>query len=79
MTVYKPIGTLAVRAAQVAVDIARAENKPLPDTLLDNRSGTMIPAYLEKTTAVYRDNIDVVIRDGFHSREDVYRNAGIAP
>lgn len=79
MTVYKPIGNSAVRAAQVAVAIAKKENKPLSDTLLDNQSGAMIPAYLEKTTAVYRDNIDVVIRDGFHSREDVYRNAGIAP
>jgi D-xylose transport system substrate-binding protein len=79
MTVYKPIGTLAVRAAQVAVAIAKNENKPPPDTLLDNHSGAMIPSYLEKTTAVYKDNIDVVIRDGFHSREDVYRNATLIP
>ncbi|MDR1507025.1 MAG: substrate-binding domain-containing protein [Treponema sp.] len=79
MTVYKPIGTLAVRAAQVAVAIAKDGNKPPSDMLLDNHSGAMIPAYLEKTTAVYKDNIDVVIRDGFHSREDVYRNAGMVP
>ncbi|MDR0402301.1 MAG: substrate-binding domain-containing protein [Treponema sp.] len=79
MTVYKPIGTLAVRAAQVAAAIGKKENKPPPDTLMDNQSGAMIPTYLEKTTAVYKDNIDIVIRDGFHSREDVYRNTGIIP
>jgi D-xylose transport system substrate-binding protein len=79
MTVYKPIGSLAVRAAQLAVAIGKQEDKPPPDTILDNNSGALIPTYLEKTTAVYKDNIDVVIRDGFHSREDVYRNTGMAP
>ncbi|MDR1930603.1 MAG: substrate-binding domain-containing protein [Treponema sp.] len=73
MTVYKPIGALGVRAARVAVAVARQESIR-PDTLVDNDSGAMIPAFLEKTTAVFKDNIDVVIRDGFHSREDVYRN-----
>jgi hypothetical protein len=29
---------------------------------------------LEETIAIYSGNIDVVIRDGFHSQEDVYRN-----
>jgi D-xylose transport system substrate-binding protein len=76
MTVYKPIGNLAVRAARVAVAIGRKEDRPPSDALFDNHSGALIPTYLEKTTAVYRDNIDIVIRDGFHSREDVYRNAG---
>jgi D-xylose transport system substrate-binding protein len=76
MTVYKPIGTLAVRAAQLAAALARKENLPPPDSLSDNHSGALIPAYIEKSTAIYRDNIDVVIRDGFHSREDVFRNAG---
>jgi D-xylose transport system substrate-binding protein len=33
----------------------------------------MIPAYLESTVPVFKDNMDVVIRDGFHSYEDIYR------
>jgi D-xylose transport system substrate-binding protein len=74
MTVYKPIGTLAVRAARLASILARRENPPPPDTLSDNDSGAAIPTYLETVTAIYRDNIDLVIRDGFHSREDVFRN-----
>jgi D-xylose transport system substrate-binding protein len=73
MTVYKPIGKLAARAARLAM--AMAEGQSLPhDILVDNGSGTPVPAYIENPIAVYKDNIDVVIRDGFHSYEDIYRN-----
>ncbi|MDR1950167.1 MAG: substrate-binding domain-containing protein [Spirochaetaceae bacterium] len=72
MTVYKPIGRLAVRAARLAV--AMAEKDPPPhDILLDNGSGVPVPSYLEKTIPVVKANMDVVIRDGFHSYEDIYR------
>ncbi|MDR1900149.1 MAG: substrate-binding domain-containing protein [Treponema sp.] len=72
MTVYKPIGKLAVRAARLALAIA--EKKAMPhDILLDNGSGVPVPSYLEKSVPVYKDNMDVVIRDGFHSYEDIYR------
>ena len=80
MTVYKPIGRIGVRAAELAVALARKSGKddkmeiPAPDRMLDNHSGTLIPAILEKSTAIYKDNIDEVIRDGFHSRDDVFRN-----
>jgi D-xylose transport system substrate-binding protein len=73
MTVYKPIGKLAPRAARLALAVIRKEDFP-PDLLLENNSGVLIPSYIEKPVAVFADNIDVVIRDGFHSREDVYRN-----
>jgi D-xylose transport system substrate-binding protein len=73
MTVYKPIGKLAVRAAQLAMSIA--EKRPMPpDTMLDNQSGTIVPGYIEMPIAVDKTNMDVVIRDGFHSQEDIYRN-----
>ncbi|MDR3343606.1 MAG: substrate-binding domain-containing protein [Treponema sp.] len=72
MTVYKPIGKLAVRAAQLAIAIAEKRTVP-PDTFEDNASGVMIPSYIENSIAVFKENMDVVIRDGFHSREDVYR------
>jgi D-xylose transport system substrate-binding protein len=73
MTVYKPIGKLAPRAARLALALIKKEEFP-PDLMLDNHSGVMIPAYIETPVAVFKNNIDVVIRDGFHSREDVYRN-----
>jgi D-xylose transport system substrate-binding protein len=72
MSVYKPIGKLAPRAARLALAIAHKEEFP-PDAMLENGSGSLIPSYIEKPIAVFADNIDVVIRDGFHSREDVYR------
>jgi D-xylose transport system substrate-binding protein len=73
MTVYKPIGRLAVRAAQLAVAMAEGRSVPC-DTFKDNGSGVMIPSYLEPTIPVFKDNMDVVIQDGFHSREDIYRS-----
>jgi D-xylose transport system substrate-binding protein len=73
MTVYKPIGRLAPRAAELAMAIA--EKRTIPhDTLLDNGSGVQIPSYIEASTAVFKDNMNVIIRDGFHSYEDIYRN-----
>jgi D-xylose transport system substrate-binding protein len=73
MTVYKPIGRLAPRAAELAMAIA--EKRTIPhDMLLDNGSGTRIPSYIEASISVFRDNMNVIIRDGFHSYEDIYRN-----
>jgi D-xylose transport system substrate-binding protein len=83
MTVYKPIGKIGLRAAELAVALgrrARGEDGPdIPeaDMMLDNKSGAMIPSYLEKSTAIFKDNIDEVIRDGFHSRDDVFRNVDV--
>lgn len=74
MTVYKPIAKLASRAAQLAIAIAIRQAFPY-DLLMDNKSGTMISSYIEKPIAVYKENMEeTVIRDGFHSREDIYRN-----
>jgi D-xylose transport system substrate-binding protein len=72
MTVYKPIGKLASRAAELAMAIAEKRTAP-HDMLLENGSGAQIPSYIEKPIAVFKENMEVVIRDGFHSREDVYR------
>jgi D-xylose transport system substrate-binding protein len=79
MTVYKPIGKIGVRAAALTVAIARKSfdsqaEVPPPDTMVDNNTAARIPAYLEKSVSIFRNNVDEVIRDGFHSREDVYRN-----
>ncbi|MDR2471691.1 MAG: substrate-binding domain-containing protein [Treponema sp.] len=80
MTVYKPIGNLGVLAAGLAAAIVRrnrGEEVPLPppSAMVDNHSGTPVPAWLETSTPIYRGGIGGVIRDGFHSREDIYRNA----
>ena len=85
MTVYKPIGRIGVKAAELAVALGRKARGdvnaeiPPPDKILDNHSSAMIPAYLEKITTLFRYNIDEVIRDGFHSRDDVFRNVALIP
>ena len=74
MTVYKPIHLLASRAAELAVDMAR-KTMTAPERYLDNQSGKEIPYFVETPVAVFREDMDsTVIRDGFHSREDVYRS-----
>jgi D-xylose transport system substrate-binding protein len=73
MTVYKPIHRLATRAAELAVAIANDEMPP-PDRYVTNDSGEDVPYYVEAPQAVYKSNMDeTIIRDGFHSAEDVYR------
>ncbi|MDA3948930.1 MAG: substrate-binding domain-containing protein [Spirochaeta sp.] len=73
MTVYKPIHKLATRAVELAVAIAEDE-APEPDRYTTNDSGVEIPFYVEEPQAVFSWNMDdTIIRDGFHSAEDVYR------
>lgn len=74
MTVYKPLPLLARRAAEIAVQMARGE-VPDPEQRIDNKSGNPIPFYVEVPIAVFKEQMDsTVIKDGFHAREDVYRN-----
>lgn len=76
MTVYKPIHRLASRAARIAVALGEGE-PPEPDRYVTNGSGAEIPYYVEEPQAVFAHNMDeTIIRDGFHSAEDVYRTTG---
>ena len=74
MTVYKPIQKLAVRAAELAVGMAN-HKVLIADMFIDNNSGEDIPFFVEVPIPVFKEQMDdTVIIDGFHSREDVYRN-----
>lgn len=74
MTVYKPIQLLAVRAAKLAVSMTK-DTLEEPDRYIDNNSGKKIPFFVEKPIPVFREQLDnTVIKDGFHSKEDLYRN-----
>ncbi len=78
MTVYKPIETLAKRAAQCAVTLARGEqvNGVGDGQFTVINDGTYdIPCVSIQPIMVTKDNIDKEIIDsGFHLREDVYLN-----
>lgn len=74
MTVYKPIARLASRAAEVTVAVAQGRALK-PDRFIDNKSGKSVPYFVEEPMAVFKRNMDeTVVKDGFHSSEDVYRN-----
>jgi D-xylose transport system substrate-binding protein len=73
MTVYKPINYIASTAADLAVYLATDNRFTIHNGISD---GTFrIPYYRLDPVAVTADNLDeTVIRDGFHLRDEVYRN-----
>jgi len=73
MTVYKPIEKLAETAADLAVKMAKGE-AIYADKTVNNRK-IDVPSILLEPIAVDQSNIDAtIIADGFHKREDVYKN-----
>lgn len=73
MTVYKPIRVLTQKAAEIAVKMAKGEE--IETNRKVNNGKIEVPSVLLSPIAVTRDNIDdTIIADGFHSREDVYKN-----
>ncbi|WP_371825354.1 D-xylose ABC transporter substrate-binding protein [Paenibacillus soyae] len=74
MTVYKPIHTLTLKAAELAVMMAKGE---IPDTDRKVNNGKIeVPSVLLAPISVDKSNMDAtIIADGFHAKEDVYRHA----
>ena len=74
MTVYKPVEKLARRAAECAVTLARGEELKTAGTFFDGAQE--VPYIGLEPVAVTAGNMDVIIEDGFHLREDIYLNVG---
>ena len=73
VTVYKPIKNIAYKAAEAAVALAKNE-KPETNAVVNNGQKD-VPTYLLDVVAVTKANMmDTVIKDGFHSFEEVYQN-----
>lgn len=72
MTVYKPIKILAEEAAGYAVKLGKGEKIKANSKIYDGKRN--IPFQIEAPVAVYKSNMMDVIKDNFHSMEDVYRN-----
>jgi D-xylose transport system substrate-binding protein len=76
MTVYKPLRPLAHMAARAAVDLAEGDPIDAPTTI-DN-GFKEVPARLLDPITVDKGNLDVtVIRDGFHKREEIFKEAPV--
>jgi D-xylose transport system substrate-binding protein len=71
MTVYKPINTLAEEAAKLAVSMAKGHDVQSDRKL--NNGKIQVPSVLLLPIEVDKDNIEqTIIRDGFHSWENIY-------
>jgi D-xylose transport system substrate-binding protein len=75
MTIYKPIEALATKAADLAVKLAKKEAVTEPTRPVNNGKKD-VPSILLDSIAVDKANLDAtVIKDGYHKREDVYKEA----
>lgn len=74
MTVYKPIKTIATESAKAAMTLA-AKKKVKANLTIDNGKIKNVPFLALVPVAVDKKNMNaVIIKDGFHKLEDVYRN-----
>jgi D-xylose transport system substrate-binding protein len=72
VTIYKPIKKLAETAFDLAIDLAMGQDLEVTTTI-DN--GYDIPYIKLDVIAVTKENIDeTVIGDGFHKRQEIYRD-----
>jgi D-xylose transport system substrate-binding protein len=72
MTVYKAIKQEADAASKLAIALAKKQQPPAG--LVNGQSNDtkrQVPSVLLKPQAITKDNIDVVIKDGFLKKEDI--------
>ena len=72
MTVYKPVENLAKEAAVMAVDMANDVPLELKETLNDGKNE--VPYKKLDPIAVTKYNMDEVITDKYHQRNEIYLN-----
>ncbi|MGA2420753.1 MAG: substrate-binding domain-containing protein [Candidatus Acidiferrum sp.] len=73
MTIYKPIGSLAAKAAEVAVSLARKEPVATTDAISDGKK--TVPAYFVRSVVVTRENVmETVIKPGFQNLETIKKS-----
>jgi D-xylose transport system substrate-binding protein len=71
-TVYKPIKSLAYKAAEMAVDLARWKTPETNNTV--NNGKIDVPSFLLDPIIVNKENMmDTIVKDGFHAYNDVYK------
>lgn len=72
MTVYKPIQSIATKAAELALNLAR--RKPVVARDAVNNGKTDVPSVLLDIVAVTKENLrETVVKDGFRKETDVYQ------
>lgn len=73
MTVYKPIKTIAEMSAEVAVKLANGENVEAEGSV--NNGKMDVPFIkLDPIMVGKEDIVDTIVKDGFHSYDEIYKN-----
>ena len=75
MTVYKAIKGEAEAAAELAIGLAKGETKDTGQTVKDPESGRDVPAVLLEPQAITKENVKVVVDDGFVTKEELCTGA----
>jgi D-xylose transport system substrate-binding protein len=77
MTIYKPLTHLAEKAAEYAVKLA--QRRPVIAAGSYDNGQVQVPSVLLDVIAVTKDNLkETVIKDGFHTAEEIYGAKGSA-
>ncbi len=73
MTIYKPLSDLARLGAEIAVKLGTG--KPIIARDISPNGKIDVPSVLMTVTAVTKENmLETVIKDNFHSYDDIYQN-----
>lgn len=70
VTVYKQLKSLAVKAAELAVALARGTDVDVNAKV--NNGKIDVPAYLIEPIMITKDNMAEIVEDGFHAHEEIY-------
>jgi D-xylose transport system substrate-binding protein len=70
LTVYKPLKLIASEAAKMAVQLVKGQ-APAYNSKLDNGM-KQVDSLLLTPTLITKENVDLVIKDGFYTKEQVY-------
>jgi len=74
-TVYKPISSLAYKAAEIAIALATGQNLETNSTINNGLADT--PSFLIDPILVTKKNImGTIVKDGFHTYDEVYKSSG---
>lgn len=75
MTVYKAVKQEADAAAQLAVGLAKGENKLVTGSVKDTESGKDVPSVLLVPKPIFKDSVKDVVTDGFVTKEELCTGA----
>lgn len=72
MTIYKPIRTLADRAAELVYLLAQGKNLQVKNLIFNGKY--YVPAEIIDPISIDPSNMTTIVNDGFHRLEDIYMN-----